>query len=106
MTTALTQKVKSQLAVGGFCYFRSVARFSRKSKNWLFLDKWRVFDFAGDSRKFCKILLNLVECRGYGQKVGRPFFYHKLKFEHLWNHIYSHNSKNQRHEYHKVPFLL
>ena len=45
----------------------------------------------------------LVECRGLCQKVGRPFFYLKLKLEQLSNHTYSHNSKkNERPEFHKV----
>ena len=47
-----------------------------------------------------------VEYRWQCQKVGRPFFYHKQKLEHLSNHTYSHNSKNQRPEFHKSHDFL
>ena len=43
--------------------------------------------------------------RGWCQNVGRSFFYHKLRLEHLSNHTYSLNSKKSKARISKTSFF-
>ena len=48
---------------------------------------------------------DIAECLTWCQKVEPQFFYHKLSTSHMYNHTYSHISKNQKAKYHKFPDL-